>query len=352
MAVNQEEVKKQLMARWNSARLAAGMTMLNANGDIDQASTGYLRAIDTMTYIKKRVVEQKFFEIPFADYLPVEVGEAAFAANILTNLTLSTSGDFEEGIINQGLANSRLAEASAAVTSVTVPVITWAKEIGYSLIEIEQALVSNNWDLIESREKSRKKNWDLGLQKIAFLGSALNTSVTGLYTLSNVNSDIATITKKISAMSVSEFNTFVAAVIEAYRANCNRTAEPTDFYIPEDDWNGLLSMVTTAGYSAVSKLEYLKKAFTESGIAGGVTMRKCAYGMPSYNASYGLNGGSGYQRYVMLRKDRDTLRMDVPVNYTSTQPNSINNFQFQNAAYGQFTGVVAYRPLEVLYFDF
>jgi hypothetical protein len=345
--VNQEEIRKQLMARWNAGKLAAGMTMLNANGDIDQASTGYLRAIDTMTYIKKKVVEQKFYKVPFADFIPVEVGEGAFASNLLTNLTLSNSGDFEDGIINQGIANARLSTADAQVTSVSVEVKTWAKEIGYSIIEIEQALQSNNWDLIESREKARKTNWDLGLQQIAFLGSVVNPNVLGLYTLTNVNSDTTTIVKTISSMTVTEFNTFVSLVREAYRANCNRTAEMTDFIIPEDDYNGLMTMVTTAGYSAVSKLEFLQKAF-----GSGVQIKATAFGMPTYNASRGLNSSSGYHRYVALNKDRETIRMDIPVDYTTTQPNSLNNFQFQNAAYGQFTGVVAYRPLEVLYFDF
>jgi hypothetical protein len=43
--------------------------------------------------------------------------------------------------------------------------------------------------------------------------------------------------------------------------------------------------------------------------------------------------------------------MDIPVDITVTQPNTLNNFQFQDAAYGQYTGVAAYKPLEVLYFD-
>ena len=345
-------IQKQLKSRWNAAKMQAGMTLLNANGDIDQSGMGFQRATDTMTYIKKKVIEQKFYKVPFAEYIPVEVGEAAFSANILTNMSLSFSGNFEEGIINSAQGNARLSQADAGVTSKTVAVHTWAKEIGYSLIEIEQALATNNWDLIEAREKSRKANWDLGMQEIAFIGAASNTAILGLYTLDNVNSDAtSTITTKISSMTVAQFNTFVAQVIEAFRSNSNRTADMTDFIIPEDDWNGLSSMVTTAGYSAVSKREYLKKAFAESGISGGVEIKGCAYGIPAYNLSRGLNSNSGYHRYVALNKDRDTLRMDIPVDYTSTPANSLNNFNFQNAAYGQFTGVTAYRPLEVLYFD-
>ena len=44
--------------------------------------------------------------------------------------------------------------------------------------------------------------------------------------------------------------------------------------------------------------------------------------------------------------------VNIPVDYTSTLANSINGFNWQNAAYGQFTGVKVYRPKEVLYFDY
>jgi hypothetical protein len=54
----------------------------------------------------------------------------------------------------------------------------------------------------------------------------------------------------------------------------------------------------------------------------------------------------------MYRYDAESIRMDIPVDYTVTQPNTINNFQFQDAAYGQATGVIVYRQLELEYFDF
>jgi hypothetical protein len=56
--------------------------------------------------------------------------------------------------------------------------------------------------------------------------------------------------------------------------------------------------------------------------------------------------------YVLLNYDEEALRMDIPLDYTNTLANSLDNFSFQNAGYGQFTGVLAYRPLELLYFGF
>ncbi len=56
-------------------------------------------------------------------------------------------------------------------------------------------------------------------------------------------------------------------------------------------------------------------------------------------------------RYTLLRYDEDSVRMDIPLDYTNTMANTINGMNYQNAGYGQFTGVKAYRPLEMLYFD-
>ena len=44
--------------------------------------------------------------------------------------------------------------------------------------------------------------------------------------------------------------------------------------------------------------------------------------------------------------------MDIPLDYTNTLANSIDNFAFQNAGYGQLTGCLSYRPLEMLYFQY
>ena len=338
--------KEALMKGWNSRLFKAGMTLFNANGDVDVTSFGFQQAMDRLTYIRKETVEQKFYEVAPADYIPVSVGEGAFSQSMLTNLTFMAGGDFEQGWINEGVGNDRLAVAGASVAPVTIKIKNWAKSVGYTIFEIEQALRANSWDYVEALHRARKKEWDLGVQMVAFIGSLSDPNITGLYTLGNVNSDVSTITKTISSMSTSEFSTFVSLVLESYRSNCARTAYPTHFIIPEDDWNGLTAPLNTT-YPTVSKLEYLKKAFGEAGL-GEMKLLPSAYGMPTYNTSRSVNK----HRYVMYRYDVDSLRLDIPVDFTPTQPNTWNNFQFQDVAYGQLGGVNSYRPLECEYFDF
>jgi len=346
-----QDFVKQSAARHN-ARSLSGLTVRNATGDIDQTTLGYQIAIDTLTFIKKQITEQKFYEVAPADYIPISVGDGAFSQNILTNLTVSTARDFESGIIQQGSGNDRLESADSAIASKTVAVLNWAKAVGYSVFEIEQALQSNNWDIIESKHRSRKKNWDLGIQKMAFLGVLSDqTNFPGLLSQSgsNVNSDLTTITASISSMTPTQFANFVSLVVASYQSNCAYTAMPTHFIIPQNDWLGLATPVSPT-YPFNSKLEYLKKAFAEI-VPGGIKILPSIYSMPTYNSSV-VNAGTGLNRYCMYRYDPETLRMDIPVDYTVTQPNTLNNFQFQDAGYGQATGVGVYRGLEVLYFDF
>ena len=321
---------------------------LKNSAGIDTNSFGYQRAIDTLTYIKSQITEQKFYKINVSDYLPVVVGDGAFSQDILTNLTISSSGDFEEGNINQGSNNAQLANADVGISSLSAPVITWAKTISYTLIEIEQSLQANNWDLIKSKHDARKENWDLGLQQIAFLGSLNNAgNAPGLLNQANVNVNSTLITQTINQMSSTVFTTFIGGLLPAYRTNCSYSAYFSQFILPEDDFNGMV-VPYASGFPIISQLQYLKDALSALGLTG-VKVMPSAYAIPANNSAW--IGGTGKHIYTLMNYDPRSVRMDVPVMITSTQPNTLNNFQFQDAAFGQYTGVWAYRPLEMLYFE-
>lgn len=74
-------------------------------------SLGYEVSITTLTAIMKKVSEQKFFQVAFADYLPVVVGEGAWSTNLTTYRSFQIGDVFETGILNLGGQNSRLASA-------------------------------------------------------------------------------------------------------------------------------------------------------------------------------------------------------------------------------------------------
>lgn len=316
-------------------------------------SLGYEVSITTLTTIMKKITEQKFFEIPPADYLPVRVGEGAWSTNLTTYRSFDIADEFETGVINTGGQNARQAAADAGVDALNIKVYNWAKSIGWSIFDLEFAAKSGNWDLVTAKEKARKRNWDLGIQRIAFLGARGQNGATGtclgLLNQAGITTNTTVITKAISAMTTTELKAFTAAVVEAYRSNVQRTAWPTHFVIPESDYNGLASQASP-DFPIKSTLQLLEEMFQVITRNKTFKILPLAYGDAAYHTD--VSTIAGKQVYVLLNYDEESLRMDIPVDYTNTLANSLDNFSFQNSGYGQFTGVLAYRPLELMYFTY
>lgn len=341
-----EKFQEMMETKYNSKKFR-GLELMNANGDINSSSLAYQYATDRLTYIRSRIVEQSFYEVQPAEYLDVIPGEGAFSAQIITNATIKTAGGFGQGKLNTGNGNARLATADAAVTPFYTLVRNWALAVEYSIFDVQQSLFAGNWDIIEAKHRSRKMDWDLGIQAIAFLGDLDDlTNYPGLYTQSTVNVNSSVITGNISAMSAADFQTFVAAILGAFLANCNQTRWPNTFVMPQDDYAGMAAAASST-YPNISKMSYLQQAFDAIVPNGKVKIMPSAYGMTAYNTAAGI----GKQRYILYRQDIDTLFMELPVDYQVTAVGTLNNFNYQDVAYGQFCGVTVLKPLEVLYFD-
>jgi hypothetical protein len=304
-------------------------------------SLGFEINITSLTTIVKKVSEQKFFEVAPADYIPVRVGEGAFSSNLVTYRSFQLADDFSTGVLNLGGNNGRLAIADAGVDSLSVKIRNWAKSNGWSLFELQEAMKAGNWDLVTAKEKARKRNWDLGIQKTAFLGLAGDSSVLGLLSQSGITTDTTTLPQPLKTLSPTDLKAFCAVILDKYRANCNRTAWPTHFVMPESDYLGLAAP-SSADFPLKSVLQVLEETFQIMTKNKNFKILPLAYSDAAYNSL-------GVQKYVLLNSDEESIRMDIPVDYTNTLANSIDNFSFQNVGYGQFTGVLAYRPLEMYY---
>ncbi len=314
---------------------------------------GYDIPVTVLTSIMKLITEQKFFEIAPADYLPVRVGEGSWSQVLTTYRSFDLAGSFEDGIVNTGVNNARLAAADAGVDALNIAVFNWAKSIGWTIMDLMQAAKAGNWDLVTAKEKARKRNWDLGIQRIAFLGAQGQNSSSGnclgLLNQGGVTVNTTLITKAISTMTTGELKTFSAGLINAYRSNCQRSAWPNRFVIPESDYLGLASQAS-ADFPIKSTLELLEEAFKLNTRNADFKIMPLAYGDAAYHAD--VTSIAGKQVYALYNSEEESLRMDIPVDYTNTLANSIDNFSFQNTGYGQFTGVLAYRPLELMYFTY
>lgn len=308
--------------------------------ELNKNSLGYSQLITTLTAVGRKVSEQKFYEIAFADYMPVVVGNGAFQRAIINWRTFVKGEGFETGVMNNASNQAQIPLVDAAYDQISQTIYNWAKGVVYNIFELEEAMRANTlFSLIEAREIARRKEWDLGLQKVAFLGYGASY---GLLNQSSVTVNSTVITKRIPSMSASEFNTFVGTIYEAYRSNCNRSAKPTHFIIPEADFNGMVSFPDSA-FPLKTKLELLTEAFKTITANPSFKILPCAYCDKA-------NFDSTNNRYVLLNYDETSVKIDLPIDYTMTQAGTTNGFSWENVAYGSFTGVVAQRDKEMLYF--
>jgi hypothetical protein len=339
LTAGREPIKNAVgKAKYNSkGQLLNRNTLLNATVN----DFGYDIAITTLTQVRQEIVEQVFYEVAPAEYMPVDVGTGAWMQELLTYATYATGDDFESGNLKVG-SESKLPRVGAGITPITTPIVNWAKELEYSLMDINQAAKSGNWSLIQSLERARKMNWDLGIQKIAFLGSTGNTNIKGLLNLAGVNSNTSLITGPISSMNSTNFAALVAGLLGAYSTNSSKTALPDTFVIPLADYLGLAAP-TNEDFTIVSKLDYLLTAFRK--FIPNFKILGLAYGNADSN-------NLGLTRYALYKSTPDCLSMFIPVNYTTALVGSLNNFQFQGVGYGQYSGVQVFRPKTVLYLDY
>lgn len=313
-------------------------------------SLGSEQSITTLTAILPTIIEQKYYELPITDYVPVEVGTGnPFSASLFNWTTGIKGGDFESGLMNMASNDSGKVGDDIFVEPIQRKVISWKKDVNYNIIqEATFSQGTQNMDLIQAKYKARKKEYDLGIQKTAFFGLSSNTTdFVGLLNQSGVNINTTLIAKKLSAMTAAEFNAFTGSIIEAYRNNCNRTAYPDTFVIPEDDYNGLSNQMSET-YPMRTKMEVLQQVFDNSVPNKKVKIMPLAYAMDDYNSGItGLNKN----RYALYNKQADSVVMNVPLDFTVTLPGTANGFDYTSAAYSRFTGVTTLRPLEMLYLD-
>ncbi len=332
--------------QWDASMVKS---LKNANGAVSDQSLGYQYTIQTTTFIRARVLEQKFYTVPMADYVPIEVGTGAYLEDIKTNVQYDLAGSFEAGIQDTASGPTQVAQVSVATAPKTAKIKTWAYGYQYSVPEVEKALASNNWNVIEGKMRALKRRFDLGLQKVAFLGLRSDAGVPGLLSNTEVTVDSATtITKYISSMSAIEFSTFVQKILGVYFANAGYTVLPDTFLMPMQDFLGLTAPVSP-DFPVVNKLAYLEDAFKRATMNPNFKIRATAYNDQTNNV--GVWAVAGTNRYVLYRNDPDTVKMDLPVSFVLNPAATADNFHWNGVGVAQFTGAVVYRAPEVMYFD-
>lgn len=324
--------------------------ILNNSKILNNASAGnadFASNIDitTLTKIKQDVVEQKFFKTAPSDFMPVTIGFNPWGDEAVKFSSFETGDKFEDGDVDLA-RNTRLAQADVALAPQSKTLKKWAFQMDYNLFELRTAQTSGNWNLITAREKALKTRWDLGVQNIAFLGHSTDTRIVGLYNQSGLTVNNTLIPAGgISGASDADFDTIKKSLVALFYANTNSTEMPDTFLMPTDDYLELAGSSATSAFPIENRFDLLEKALKKASGNENFQIKRLPYGQTDFNS------GLSKDRYILYRDALDVLELDIPIPYTSLTAQSANNFQFDSVSYGQYSGVLVTRPLEVMYFD-
>lgn len=310
------------------------------------------QTITTLTTILPDVIKQKYYTISLADYIDIEVGQGnPFAAKLFNWQTEVKDGGFESGLIELGSNRSNAQEDDIAVSPREYHVASWKKDVTYNIFE--EGVFSTgtqNMDYVREKYDARKTAYDLGYQEFICVGSKQQpTKYNGLLTVANATSNVSVITKKLSEMTATEFNTVLASLMPAYARTVNYTAMPNRFVIPADDYMGLAAfMAEDFPYPGTTRLEVLENALKMITKKADFKVLPLVYASKDNNAKItGLNKN----RYALYNKDPKSLIARMPIDFTLTLPGTVNGFDYTSAAYSRFTGAQGLRN-EMVYFDF
>ena len=347
MKIKSKILHKELMN--SKSRGLIDSMLLNANGAFDTNSAAYQFVIDTLSYIRSTIIEQKFYKIPFADFVPVDVGEGAFGSEIIQNMSFQVGGDFYAGDVNANPTQGRIADVGAFLQPTRIPTQLWMKKAIWTTIEVKQAAATNKWDVIASRIESLKKDWDLGLQETCFLGHPTISTMSGLLNNAEVTINTDLIAVPISEMTVAQLKSFIQNALTEYWANTNNTEMPDTFLMPTADLLGMGDFVgdTTVINPLALKIDVIENMFKKITQNENFKVRHVAYCQANRNSVRGINK----DRYVLYKNDAETLNMPIPIDFDMLAADTGDQIQWAQGAYGQYSGVLINRVPEVLYLD-
>lgn len=309
------------------------------------ASYGIEKTISTLTQLVADVQRQKFYTVDGAltDYVPMEMGTGAYGQGLFQYTVAQVGDQFETGIVQPGNGINKDANVDIAVDGITIRNNFWRMKYQATkeLVEMAQRNAVS-FSYIEEQERARLKTYQLGIQKVTFLGTndGLNE---GLLNLSGVTINTSLIPANFANMTTAQLNNFAATACATFFANSNSTAFPNTLLVPTADLGGLATYISSTYPVGETRKEFLERAFKAAGAPADFKILHTVYGN---NA-----GTGGTARYVLYNRDSDVLKMYLPKPYTPYPLYPTGALDMISDAEAQFTGVWAKRPKEILYMD-
>ena len=226
------------------------------------ATTGLEQVITTTTDIVLGVVDTLFYQLngqKLSDFCKIEVGKGAYSTQLLQYAINYKGNAGKQGIVNP-TANgvNKDANATLQIGTLTMPnnFWRWNYEVGNELVQMAK-VNAETFSIIEEHERARKKIWDLMLQDAHFVGLGDGKSY-GLLNQPSVNVNTTLMTAKLSAMTDTQFQAFIAQAGSAFGSNNLYTISFNRLLMPTSDFYALSQPF---GQYGLTRLQVLEDAF-------------------------------------------------------------------------------------------
>lgn len=330
---------------FNEEEYKNGFRINNAVSFTNPANYGLEQNLTTLTQIVVGVQRQKFYTLAgqaLTDFIPIEMGTGAYSKQLYQYTVAQVGDSFETGIVQPGNGINKDANVDIVVDGISIRNNFWRMKYQATKEIVEMARVNaETFSYIEEQERARLKTYQLGIQKIAFLGTddGLNK---GLLNLTDVTVDTSLAPVALSAMNTTQLTTFAQAAMNTFFTNSNSTVFPNTLVIPTADL-GALGVPVNPQFPIGTKREFLENAFKAAGAPADFRILHTVYNNTA--------GGSGKARYVLYNRDADVLTMYIPKPYTPYPLYPTGSLDMISDAEAQFTGVWDKRPAEIMYID-
>lgn len=339
-----EKGRIQLLEKRSNSFLSRNNTNITPN-------LGVLQTIDTLTYVKQTIVQQKFYEVNLTDYVPVTAGEGGFQRQITEYTSFMTSDMVDKA--NFSLTGTRAvqrARTDIAFSTINLPTVYYINEVDYTVIEVQELAAGRlPMSAIELKESAAAKKFFLSHQNMILNDGIFNN--TGILGLGNLNltpgASVLTNTTLIPGfiynMTPTQYQTLVSQILEVYRQNSNYTEMPDTFVVPEAEFWGLFGAFVNPAFPVNKMGEDLLNTFKRSTKNDNFQILPNAY----FDAG---NNAENLYKYALYRNARDVLETYAPVPYQSTAFQTMNGFDFASINFAQVTGLLLKRDRAFVYF--
>lgn len=295
--------------------------------------------ITLLTLLEREITRQKFYKVDPEEFLPIDHQQGGWNDYITVLRSFyNIEGDIASWERGVDADNARRGQVGATLNSVALRLHNFNKMISWSLFELRQAMETRVWNVVTEKERARKIDHDLSVQRMLLLGDSEHK---GLLNQAEVPVSTTALTTPISKMTSAQFKTFLSTVFAEFYKASGYTAMPDTLILPMSDFMALGTAVDEQYPVFTTMYDRLLSVFRQATGNPNATIKGLVYCEPEFN--------NNNYKYVLYRKDFDTIRVYNPYEYTVVTGATVDGMNYQNTAFSRFSDVFVNRPKEMLY---